>query len=112
MTYTNENVDVNNGVFNNVTNHPYTMCVCPYCGKLTDFGAWNERHKNGQCGVNNEKCRGCDHWLEFNNLSIADGCPCNSPRGINHGIVPKEVCTCEVCDSESTGTSRFVVLDK
>ena len=57
--------------------------------------------------MNSETCRGCGNWLEFKNLSIADGCPCNSLRGINHGIVLKVVCTCDVCDPDSTGTSRY-----
>ncbi len=37
---------------------------------------------------------------------IADGCPCNSPRGVNHGIIPFFACTCEVCDPEQTGSAR------
>lgn len=57
--------------------------------------------------MNNEVCRGCGEWLKAENLNVADGCMCNSPRGINHGIVLKCVCTCDECDPESTGTSRF-----
>lgn len=44
--------------------------------------------------------------LLLENAAVADGCPCNSPRGINHGIVPKETCTCAACDPEQTGASR------
>ncbi len=51
-------------------------------------------------------CQGCgrelDQWLQW----IADGCDCNSPRGINHGLVPVDVCTCVGCDPEQTGASR------
>ncbi len=53
-----------------------------------------------------ERSRGCDKRLLRYNCVLADGCPCNSPRGINHGIVPTEVCTCPVCDPAQTGTSR------
>jgi len=43
-----------------------------------------------------------DQWSQW----IADGCRCNSPRGINHGLVPVDVCTCVECDPEQTGASR------
>jgi hypothetical protein len=52
-------------------------------------------------------CRGCGKDLQQENLPLADGCPCNYPRGINHGIVPMEVCTCTECDPQQTGSSRF-----
>lgn len=42
-------------------------------------------------------CRGCNQPLKAENAWMSDGCPCNNPRGINHGLVPKEVCTCEEC---------------
>lgn len=42
-------------------------------------------------------CRGCNQPLKTENAWMSDGCPCNNPRGINHGLVPKEVCTCEKC---------------
>ena len=42
-------------------------------------------------------CRGCNQPLKAENAWMSDGCPCNSERGINHGLVPKEVCTCEEC---------------
>lgn len=50
-------------------------------------------------------CRGCGKTLDTNNY-MADGCPCNSPRGVNHGLVPVNVCTCEACDPEQTGSIR------
>lgn len=53
-----------------------------------------------------EKCRGCGKWLNPLADRIADGCPCNSPRGVNHGIVPAYVCTCPVCDPAQTGSAR------
>ena len=39
-------------------------------------------------------CRGCGKPLLAKNYRIADGCPCNSPRGVNHGVVPTLTCTC------------------
>jgi hypothetical protein len=50
-------------------------------------------------------CRGCGGALDFTGR-IADGCPCNSPRGINHGLVPRHLCTCTICDPAQTGSSR------
>lgn len=52
-------------------------------------------------------CLGCGKDLLPENRVMADGCPCNSPRGVNHGRVPRDVCTCEKCDPEQTGSSRF-----
>ncbi len=55
-------------------------------------------------------CRGCgkplgtDRWA----ARLADGCPCNSPRGINHGLVDRKTCTCIECDPSESGSSRFV----
>lgn len=51
-------------------------------------------------------CRGCGKLLLENNYPLADGCPCNSPRGINHDLVPDDVCTCVICDPKQTGSSR------
>jgi hypothetical protein len=51
-------------------------------------------------------CRGCGVPLRYENLRCADGCPCNSPRGVNHGLVPRNVCTCVACDPEETGSVR------
>lgn len=53
------------------------------------------------------KCASCDRPLLVSNLSMADGCPCNSPRGVNHGRVPVAACTCVTCDPAQTGGSRF-----
>lgn len=53
-----------------------------------------------------EPCRGCGKPLFKRNARIADGCPCNSNRGINHGLVPVKACTCKECDPEETGSSR------
>lgn len=54
-------------------------------------------------------CRGCGKLLEMTSLALrtCDGCPCNSPRGINHGLVAKEVCTCTECDPKGLGASRI-----
>ena len=41
----------------------------------------------------------------------ADGCPCNSRRGINHGLVARDVCTCDVCDPSQSGCSRVKRLE-
>jgi hypothetical protein len=53
------------------------------------------------------RCRACGERLTAANWPVADGCPCNSPRGVNHGVVPKSVCTCAECDPQQTGSSRF-----
>lgn len=55
---------------------------------------------------NAAECRDCGKPLLPENDRIADGCPCNSPRGINHGLVSKETCTCSECDPEQTGSTR------
>ncbi len=52
------------------------------------------------------RCAGCGQDLLGSNFRIADGCPCNAPRGVNHGLVPKDVCTCPICDPDQTGGSR------
>lgn len=54
-----------------------------------------------------QRCIGCSALLLTANFDgIADGCPCNSSRGINHGLVPKHTCTCEECDPAQTGSVR------
>ncbi len=55
---------------------------------------------------NLDACRGCGEGLLPENRRIADGCPCNSRRGINHGLVAKNTCTCVECDPAQTGSSR------
>jgi len=57
-------------------------------------------------------CLGCERPLHPRNLRIADGCPCNGPRGINHGLVPKNTCTCVLCDPAQTGGTRVGSTDK
>ncbi len=53
-------------------------------------------------------CRGCGAPLRLpENQRIADGCPCNSARGVNHGLVRKNTCTCIECDPEQTGSVRL-----
>lgn len=54
-------------------------------------------------------CRACGKKLGHDR--IADGCPCNSPRGVNHGIVPAYVCTCPECDPKQTGSVRDMPLE-
>lgn len=52
-------------------------------------------------------CRACGGMLLPENRRIADCCPCNSPRGVNHGLVPKNTCTCVECDPAQTGSTRI-----
>jgi hypothetical protein len=52
-------------------------------------------------------CRGCGSPLLPENRTLADGCPCNSARGVNHGIVHAAVCTCPACDPKQSGASRW-----
>lgn len=52
-------------------------------------------------------CQGCGKPLFPENKRFADGCACNAPRGINHGLVPKNTCTCVVCDPAQTGGTRI-----
>lgn len=54
-----------------------------------------------------KQCNGCGKPLWRDNLTLADCCPCNSGRGINHGLIPKDACTCDVCDPARTGSSRW-----
>jgi hypothetical protein len=32
-------------------------------------------------------CRACGDWLRHKNAWMEDGCPCNSRRGVNDGLV-------------------------
>jgi len=52
-------------------------------------------------------CRHCNRILSYENKFIADGCGCNCSRGTNHGLVPKNTCTCVECDPNKTGSSRI-----
>ncbi len=47
-----------------------------------------------------EICRGCDKPLLPENTNLSDGCPCNSRRGINHGLVDWNTCKCDWCDPD------------
>ncbi len=51
-------------------------------------------------------CNGCGKPLDPTARRIADGCPCNSPRGVNHGLVKRETCPCVECDPAHTGAVR------
>lgn len=51
-------------------------------------------------------CRSCKKGLLPENRNMADGCTCNSPRGVNHGLVYENTCTCIKCDPEQTGSVR------
>jgi hypothetical protein len=42
-----------------------------------------------------EKCRGCGASLLLENLYVDDGCPCNTPRGVN--LKPQH---CDLCRTE------------
>jgi len=53
-----------------------------------------------------DSCRSCRAALLPENRRIADGCPCNAPRGVNHGLVAKLTCTCVECDPAETGSTR------
>lgn len=57
-------------------------------------------------------CRGCGRSLVTENYRIADGCSCNSARGVNHGLVSKNTCTCAECDPEQTGSTRYQPLEE
>lgn len=59
----------------------------------------------------NTLCNGCREPLYLVNYRIADGCSCNSPRGINHGRVPVNTCTCDECDPDQTGSTRYSPLN-
>lgn len=59
-----------------------------------------------QASVAAALCRACNKPLLPENTWMCDGCSCNSPRGINHGLVPANVCTCKECDPAETGSVR------
>lgn len=75
-----------------------------------------ERASEGMPGDSNKPepqavCRGCGKPLVPANYRIADGCPCNNGRGINHGIVATTTCTCKECDPAQTGSTRPIPGD-
>jgi len=44
-----------------------------------------------------EKCKGCGAPLLLENLFTDDGCPCNTPRGINFKPKPCKLCQVDNC---------------
>jgi len=44
-----------------------------------------------------EKCNGCGKPLFLENLFVDDGCPCNTPRGINFKPFRCTLCKEDVC---------------
>jgi hypothetical protein len=80
---------------------PQCLCGVKLWNPLAPFA-----HRD-DCPMAGGTCRGCQKpLLKANRATIADGCPCNSPRGVNHGLVPKNTCTCLVCDPAQTGSVR------
>lgn len=43
------------------------------------------------------ECRACGKPLLLANLLVDDGCPCNSPRGVNFAPQPCALCKTEEC---------------
>jgi len=54
-------------------------------------------------------CRGCGKDIIVDER-VCDGCVCNNPAGVNHGLVPQWVCLCSVCDPKLTGSVRLSPL--
>lgn len=90
---------------------------CPgdeqYCRVVSELSAALRAHdspESARCGASTGAvaCRGCGQPLATPSpdLLLADGCPCNSRRGVNHGLVPVRVCTCAECDPAQTGAAR------
>lgn len=73
------------------------------CGRRFPDWAWCTMHPFSS---RTDPCRACGKPLLPENVSVADGCPCNSARGVNHGLVAKTTCTCVECDPEQTGSTR------
>jgi len=44
-----------------------------------------------------EACNGCGKPLLLENLYVDDGCPCNTPRGINFQPQPCQTCRTDNC---------------
>lgn len=44
-----------------------------------------------------KKCNGCGRPLLLENLYCDDGCPCNTPRGVNFPPIPCMTCEVENC---------------
>ncbi len=44
-----------------------------------------------------EKCNGCGQPLLLEHLFVDDGCPCNTPRGVNFPPLACTACRVEDC---------------
>ncbi|HEV3059666.1 MAG TPA: hypothetical protein VGY48_15555 [Vicinamibacterales bacterium] len=66
----------------------------------------NANYRDNFDRIFGKKCRGCGEPLLDKNVRFADGCLCNAPSGINHGLVPTTTCTCNECDPAQTGSVR------
>jgi len=93
--------------------YPFRERACRACGRLRDVEIGTDDLCETCRGIRNTtlysqkyRCQGCNKFLLIDNYRIADGCPCNSPRGVNHGLVPTLTCTCVKCDPQQTGSSR------
>jgi hypothetical protein len=60
--------------------------------------------------LRDRRCRACRAPLKPEDYRVADGCTCNSGRGVNHGLVAVQTCTCVTCDPEQTGSTRYPPL--
>lgn len=43
------------------------------------------------------KCNGCGEPLLLSNVLVDDGCPCNTPRGVNFRPIPCGKCNTDRC---------------
>lgn len=90
-----------------VVAHLRRKCPCGGSGRVGDGLAERAEFIRLQCDLARRltgMCRACGQPIRDDR--VADGCPCNSPRGVNHGIVPAYVCTCPECDPRQTGSVR------
>lgn len=84
--------------------------ACKACGRREGVDVGQDRFCSpcrgtralGLYGQQNP-CRACGAVLVMDNYRMADGCPCNSGRGVNHGLVPILTCTCAECNPYQTG---------
>jgi hypothetical protein len=56
---------------------------------------WKRRFEHGSRLP--ERCKGCGEPLLIENLFCEDGCPCNTPRGINFSPKPCKICEIDCC---------------
>lgn len=62
--------------------------------------------------VANPVCRGCGKQLNLDlHAWMWDCCPCNSPRGINHGLIPVTMCSCDECQAASKAKGQKPVYE-